>query len=202
VSRRLRWKRGSLIWTPPSSQLKLTSSAPVTIVREPRPSWLFSYSDEQWVRVMSARDNAIWPLESKPALMLRELERAGQAYREAVCDPKARTKLRRALKQARDHVALARASRFSPPQIAELRAAVKVFESKLSDPRAARTALARAALRAWSKDVADWKFSRNSKQKPDGALIRYLEAVLAPLLGEVGRETLAKIILRERRRPN
>jgi hypothetical protein len=164
------------------------------IIRGKRSSRRFSYTNKQWVRVMSARPGAIWPPESKPELMRLELERAGQAYREAVCDPKARTKFRRALKQVRNHVALARASRLSPPQIAALRAAAKVFESKFSDPRVARATLARAALREWSKKRADWKFSRNSKQKPDGALIRYLEAALAPLLGEVGRETLGKII--------
>jgi hypothetical protein len=199
VSGRLRWRprgtRDSLTWTSPATRLRLTPNAPVTIVRSTRPTRRFSYTDEQWVRVVSARDNAIWSPRSNLSRMRAKLETAGRRYRAV-----ATRDLRCALKQARALVTLGRALRFSKVEIDTLRAAASVFDSMLAGPNphhAARRTLVREAADAWLSAAGDTKVSHT------GPAMRSLEAALLPILGEkamVGAETLYQAVRQARRR--
>jgi hypothetical protein len=185
--------------TPPPAQLKFTTSAPVVIVRAERQSTGFSYSVEEWVRVVAAR--RIWPLAVNLEQMRIELEAAGQLYqaaqnRRAARGRRSRTKLQRAMKQVYDLAALADLQ-FTPEEDATLRTVQKKIESKLNGRRyAERTALIQSAVQTWRSGTGEARGFSRSSGKPTGPLIRFLTAALAPILKDAmpGREVFAKII--------
>ena len=86
----------------------------------------------------------------------------------------------------------------------ELEAAAQEYLTTIAATRAAaeidyrhraRTALIHAAIRIWARAIGTIKISRFDGI-PAGPLLRYLEAVLDPVLGEdrIGLEALVKII--------
>src|SRR5690349_8560584 len=104
---------------PPGARLRITTSAPVVIVRGPRSPDVFSYTDAQWVKVVAAH-----PACNQHQLLV-DLEAAGQRYWASRRDPQLQKRLQRGLKQARAHVVLARDAQF-PPEIGALAGAVAV----------------------------------------------------------------------------
>jgi hypothetical protein len=178
---------------PPGARLRITTSAPVVIVRGPRSPDVFSYTDAQWVKVVAAH-----PACNQHQLLV-ELEAAGQRYWASRRDPQLQKRLQRGLKQARAHVVLARDAQF-PPEIGALAGAVAVIEAKLGG----RAALIREAFAAWTRATGDaeLKYSRRGEAPwaPVGPLIRFLAAALSPILGRdmVRHEMLVKMIQSER----
>jgi len=73
---------------PPGARLRITTSAPVVIVRGPRSPDVFSYTDAQWVKVVAAH-----PACSQHQLLV-DLEAAGQRYQAGRRDSRLRLQVR------------------------------------------------------------------------------------------------------------
>jgi hypothetical protein len=147
---------------PPDARLQLIGSAPVMTVRGPRVPGVFSYTNDEWVKVVAANTDArrLCPTSWKPDANLHQLlialEAAGQQYRISRRD------------------------------------------------RSQRRALISDVLQAWRIATGDIALKiSHTDGRPAGPLIRYLDSVLRPILGEedmVGHETLVQAIRSARRR--